>query len=263
MIRELGRISFELDKTISVEWMTKRLAFLAYELQTFVGPEESEHDRLSVLNEFFFKQKKFRSIGDVAHLTDRSDAFRMSRVLGERAGASCVLALIYAYLAEKIGISLEFVDLKPASFLKWTSLENDACRPCYIDITRAGSILSNADLIETLQTRFKKLSISHATVLEPYAFESYLCDYLQDLKTVIAGSADPEILLFIQNTLISYQPSNLYLLGERAVLHRRIGNFKSALADLKRYFAFHERESSPPEFSLLYEELVILLERNK
>ncbi len=263
LIREFSRVSQELDPTTTQDRIVKRLVFLSYDLQMHVAEGASEHERLSVLNRFFFDTHRFKCSAEPTRLTETCESFRLNRVLADRLGAGSVLSLIYAYLAERIGVRLEFVDLKPASFLKWTEKTSSKPRPRYIDMTRSGAILTDDELIETLHTRFKMLSICHANVLEPYAFENYLCDYLHDLKKSLVASGDPEHLLFIQDTLISYQPSNLQLLAERALLHRRIGNFKSALSDLKRYFAFHERSKSPVEFVSLYEELTQLLERHK
>ena len=273
LIREFSRINFELDASVSLDRLVKRVLFLAYELQALIDSGTnsasdttfSERDRLDLLNQFLFKQKSFRCMSEALNTDDPSVVYRLNHILSERAGSATVIALIYAFLAERIGIHLEFVDLKPTSFLKWTERTKSKPRPCYIDIARDGAILSDDELIETLHSRFHfpESSICNASVLEAFTFETYLCDYLRDLKKSLRRTGDPEDLLIIQNTLISYQPSDLQLLGERAVLHRRLGNFKSALSDLKRFFAFHEKEKSPPEFVELYDELTQLLERNR
>jgi hypothetical protein len=55
----------------------------------------------------------------------------------------------------------------------------------------------------------------------------------------------------------------LKFVGERALLHRRLGNFKSSLADLKRYFAFHERAKAPADLVALFDEMMRALESAK
>lgn len=239
--------------------MVKRTQFFAYELQTTVQDALPERDRLAALNRFLFDTKCFKCLTELAHLPRPSDAFRMSRVLAARAGSPMILALLYAFLAERIGVSLEFVDFNPTWFLKW----NDNGRSRYIDVTRAGTTLSNDELIDILQTRYKLSSeASCEGLLEPLTFERFMVEYITDLKSTLSGyDSKPEKLLFLQNALIAYQPSNLLLLTERAAIHRKLGNFKSGLADLKRYFAFHDREKSPVEFSRLHDELVALIDR--
>jgi regulator of sirC expression with transglutaminase-like and TPR domain len=259
LLREVSRFSEHLDPEFHAEWMVKRVQFLSYELQSEIHADHSEAERLGLLNRFFFETKKFKCITDVSKLADPSEAYRLNRVLSERRGAPIALELIYAYLAEKIGVSLDFVDLKPTCFLRW--VENGRSR--FVDITRGGSTLSSDELIETLHTRFRLTSFCNASLLETYSFDTYLADYLRCLKSSIDVGHEPEKLLWLQDNLISYQPSNLQLLGERALLHRRLGNFKHALADLKRYYAFHDRDRSPVELAKLYDELVALLERGR
>ena len=259
LIRELSRISQNLDEAIAAEWMVKRVQFLSYELQSLIPDDATAAERLEAVNKFFFKQKRFQCINDPSKLREPSEAFRLSRVLADRAGAAKVLSLLYAFLAERVGVELSFVDLKPVCFLKWS----DDGRSRFIDLTRSGATLSTEKVIETLHTRFKMTSYCNASLCEPYAFEAFLADYIGELKRVLGGKADPEHLLILQNVLISYKPSDLVLLGERALLHRRLGNFKSALADLKRYFSFHEKAKAPAELGQLHDELTTLLERNK
>lgn len=259
LVREVSRLSHGLDPEMPTEWMVKRTLFFAYELQALVADSLGERDRLAALNRFFFEAKNFKCLTEVAHLHRPSDAFRLSHVLAARAGSPILLALLYAFLAERIGLQLEFVDFNPTWFLKW----NDQGRSRYIDVTRSGATLSNDELIEVLHTRYKLSTESSCEgLLETLTFETYLVEYITDLKSTLSGyDQRPEKLLFLQNALIAYQPSNLQLLPERALIHRKLGNFKSALADLKRYFAFHDREKSPAEFAKLHDELVALIDR--
>ena len=267
LIRELARVSHHLDGTIPAEWMVKRMQFLSYELQAHLhlndhkygSKNDSESERLAALNRFFFGEQGFKCLSEPFRLPEPSSAYRLSHVLTSREGAAPVLELLYAFLAERIGVSLDFVDLKPTCFLRW----RDGGRSRFIDITRSGSTLSSDELIETLHTRFKLTSFCNASLLEIYSFESYLCEYLRELRQSLGPVADPESLLFIQDTLIAYQPSNLNLIGERALLHRRLGNFKSSLSDLKRYFAFHDRSRAPRELVDLHRELTDLLEKRQ
>lgn len=259
LIREISRLSHELDPEMPTDWMIKRTQFFAYELASILPEGLDERERLSFLNGFFFDRKCFKCLTDSASLSRPSDAFRMSRVLAARAGSPMVLALIYAFLAERIEVRLEFVDLKSAWFLCW----KDGARSRYIDITRGGAMLSSDELIAVMQSRCSEGQDNAASsLLETLTFEKFLVAYITDLKRALSGyDLDPAKLLFLQNALIVYQPSNLLLLGDRAILHRKLGNFKSALSDLKRFFAFHDRERAPGELVRLHDELVTLLNR--
>ncbi len=263
LVREVSRLSNELDPEMPTEWMIKRAQFFAYELESILPEELDERDRLAFLNRFFFHTKCFKCLTEMAHLSRPSDAFRMSRVLAARAGAPLVLALLYAFLAERIGITLEFVDFNPAWFLRW----REGGRSRYIDVTRGGATLSSDELIEVLHSRFElstelSTTLSKQNLLEPLTFKHFLIAYISDLKSTLSGyDFEPEKLLFLQNALIAYQPSNLQLLAERAAIYRKIGHFKSALADLKRYFAFHDRDKCTSDLIKLHDEIVTLLDR--
>jgi regulator of sirC expression with transglutaminase-like and TPR domain len=269
ILNEVSRITHRLDPSVPAEWMIKRVQFLAYELQTFIRTVTStealrDAEKLSLLNRFFFSEKKFRCVVETSSTQANApqngqtiEGLRLNKVLSSRVGAPVVLELIYAYLADVIGLTLEFVDLKPICFLKWR--DRDQAR--YIDVSRNGKTLTNDEVIETLSTRFRMTSFSSSQVLETCSATSFTFEYVSSLKQALGAMHDPQTVLFLQDTLIGYQPSNLQLVGERALLHRRLGNLKSALADLKRYFSFHDKTRSPSELINLHSELIQLLEQ--
>ena len=261
LLREASRISARLDAEVTADWIVKRAQFLGYELQAEIeslGIDKSDEEaRLARLNQFFFKEKQFRCLSDVTRLADPSLAYRLNSVISSRSGAPMALELLYAYLADAIGIRLDFVDLSPTCFLRWRC----GMRSRYIDITRGGSTLTSDELLNTLHSRFQMTDLSTTSCLEDRAFENFIADFVLALKATIDVAYEPEIVLFLQNTLIAYQPSELALVGERAFLHRRLGNFKLALSDLKRYFAFHDRDRAPEDLVRLYDELTKLLEQ--
>ena len=262
ILNEVSRVSHRLEPAVPAEWMLKRVQFLAYELQTFISAVSAsdsflDAEKLSLLNRFFFSEKKFRCVGDTSAHALTLEGLRLNRVLSNRVGAPLVLELIYAYLADGIGLTLEFVDLKPICFLKWRG-KNQAH---YIDLSRSGKTLTNDELIETLSSRFRMTSFSSSQVLEACSATNFTFEYVLSLKQAFGAMHDPHTLLFLQDTLIGYQPSNLQLVGERAVLHRRLGNLKSALSDLKRYFSFHDKSRAPSELVNLHNELLHLLEQ--
>jgi regulator of sirC expression with transglutaminase-like and TPR domain len=265
---EVCRISNHLDPEISAEWMMRRVQFFAYELQASLVPilnvsPLDDSQKLAHLNQYFFNAKQFRCATDkeLNHL-------RLSRVLQTRVGTPMMLELLYAYFAEKIGICLQFVDLRPICLLKW----RNGRQTRYIDISRGGALLSSSELIETLQSRFSFNNSSSSTfqanqnekLLEDCSEELFTTEYVTHIKNMIDQLGDlrgrSETALFLQNALISYQPDDVRLVGERALIHRRLGNFKSALSDLKRYFAFHDRKRSSPELIRVHDELMQLLE---
>ncbi|MES2962504.1 MAG: tetratricopeptide repeat protein, partial [Bdellovibrionota bacterium] len=193
------------------------------------------------------------------HVGDPSDSFRLSRVFASRQGSPIVVAMLYGFLAERIGVSLEFVDFRPACFLKW--VDSGHCR--YIDVGRGGSTLASDEVIDLLHSYYQLTTVGLDQLLEVVTFERLLTTYLSQLKQAFAPRKEYEKTLYLQNALIAYQPSNLQLIAERAVLHRKLGHFKSALADLKRFFAFNDRDRAPADLVKLHDDLVTLLDRHR
>ena len=61
--------------------------------------------------------------------------------------------------------------------------------------------------------------------------------------------------LYVLDQIINLQPSETSRWAERAMLNSRRGDRSSALDDLKRFFAFHERESAPAAIVSLFDDL--------
>ncbi|MES2962503.1 MAG: hypothetical protein V4760_01345, partial [Bdellovibrionota bacterium] len=66
LVRELSRISQELEPSVHSEWLLKRALFYSYELNMLVDDSMSERDRLATLNHFFFEEKRFKSLTALA-----------------------------------------------------------------------------------------------------------------------------------------------------------------------------------------------------
>ncbi|MCM2282699.1 MAG: transglutaminase-like domain-containing protein [Bdellovibrionaceae bacterium] len=259
MLQEVSTISSQLDPTTPPDWIVKRVQFLAYDLRTHTSAQSTPQELCDVLNQYFFHEQGFSAIARLQDLLDPAPALLLHRVLTARAGAPAVLSLIYSFLACQIGLRLEFVDLRPTCFLKF--IDQGISR--FIDLTREGHVLSSDDLLESLHTRFHLNAVPASALLDPVPSHRFMTDYLLSLKVAYVRRGEPAALLLIQNALMNCQPSSLQLLGERALLYRRLGQFKNALADLKRYFSFNDREHAPAELIRAYDELRAQLERHR
>lgn len=259
MLQEMSTIGAQIEASVHRDWVVKRVQFFAYELRSHTPSHASPTKLCELLNHYFFNEKGFVAVARLQELPDTAPALLLHRVLASRAGAPAVLSLIYSFLACQIGLRLEFVDLRPTCFLKF--IDNGMSR--FIDLTRQGRVLSSDDLLESLQTRYHLEAVPPSALLDHVPSERFMTDYLLSLKVAYARRGEPEALLLIQNALMAHQPASLQLLGERAILHRRLGHFKNALTDLKRYFSFSDREHAPAEIVRLYDELVTMLERSQ
>jgi regulator of sirC expression with transglutaminase-like and TPR domain len=259
MLKEMSAISAQLDPGVGADWMLKRVQFMAYELRSHTPLEATAFELCETLNDYFFKQKGFKSIPKISEAKDPLACLLLQRVLSSRVGSPAVLSLIYSFLATQIGLKLEFVDLRPTCFLKFVENGNSH----YVDMNGEGRVLTSEALLESLHLRIQMKAIPKEALLEPVSVERFLCEYLGSLKSEYIRRSNLESLLIIQNALLAQQPSSLQLLAERALLYRRLGHFKQALSDLKRYFSFHDKETAPSEVLTVFHELTELVERQK
>ncbi len=259
MIRELSALNAQLDPSIHCDWVVKRVQFYAYELRSLTPLDAKPTEACQILSSFFFEAKGFCAVPKPQELAEPESAYLLHRILSARVGAPAVLSLIYSFLGCQIGLPLEFVDLRPTCFLKF--IENGVSH--FIDLSRRGRIMNSDDLLELLHTRFHMESIPDSALLDSVPSGRFMVEYLSALKMAYIKRSAPESLLIIQNALLVHQPASFQLLGERALLYRRLGNFKSALADLKRYFSFNDRAKAPSEMVRVYDELITLLEKQK
>lgn len=282
----------------------KRALFMAYELEhrlsatdpsaaeapTMIGAANSPRAKLAELNRYFFVELGF-TVGNLPERSQHSLApLNLERVMIERTGAAATVALLYGFLAERIGISLEFVKIAPQIYLRFNDLEQDATTEDatedtvedsaedaiappirrrasqtfnqnksfgvarFIDLSRGGKVLGSHELIEIVQSKFAANDARH-DLLGSHSFESFVVQYLEQAKSQLCFHHEAEKLLFLQNNLIAYQPSAIQLLAERALISRRLGLRREALRDLKRYFTFFDKASAPSELVTLFDEL--------
>jgi regulator of sirC expression with transglutaminase-like and TPR domain len=269
VLRDAASVCAEVDPSTRHEWIVKRMQFFAYDVASLIPSDEPIRERLARLNFWFFGQKRFQAIAVNSSLLER---VTLHTVLAKRVGSPLSIGLLYAYLAQHAGIDLEFANARPAGYLKF--FERGFWR--YVDLMREGKILEGDELLELLQSRFRGrvsgwraaagLGASGAAsddLLETVPHERIVIDYLESLRAALRGRESAEPLLVVQNWLLALQPANFQELGERAILHLRLGHHKSALSDLKRYFSFMSRDRAPAELLRAFDELSALFAKGR
>lgn len=249
LINEICDICTRVEPDVKASSVMRRLQFLGYELNALIGPDDSTSQKFETLNRFFFDVKEF-AVPIEPSFHDPLSLHLLNRVLNTRIGSSRTLAMVYRFLGEQVGLKFEFVDLQPNCYLK--HVENGSSK--FVDFSRRGQSLSSDELLETLQSRAQ----THAevsTLCETVGADHLVVEYLMVLKSAYQHRSNVEPLLMVQNWILEYQPSNMTVIGERAVLLNHLGHYRNAFADLKRYFSFADRASAPKELVMLFEDL--------
>ncbi len=249
LINEICEICTRVEPDVKASSVMRRLQFLGYELTALIESTHSTPQRFETLNHFFFDLKEF-AVPNEPSFHDPLSLHLLNRVLNTRIGASRTLAMVYRFLGEQIGLKFEFVDLQPNCYLK--HVESGLSK--FVDFSRRGQSLTSDELLKTLQSRAQtKTEVS--TLCESVGADHFVVEYLMVLKSAYQDRSNVEPLLMVQNWILEYQPSNMIVIGERAVLLNQLGHYRNAFADLKRYFSFADRGAAPRELVVLFEDL--------
>ena len=198
--------------------------------------------RVDRLNRWFFEEKRFHTLADNGCVAER---VTLHTVISNRIGSPTAIAMLYAFLAEGMGLNLELFAAGPLCVFRF---ECDG-RAWWVDVARRGVISEDGEAMRSLAARPRD-------PLRPLDPQLAFIAYLKALRMAYRMREAAEPLLTIQNWILSCRPEDPEALGERALLLRRLGQKKSALADLTRYFRLTPREQAPPEIPRAYDELL-------
>jgi len=245
MLDDASGVCAELDSFSRAEWLSKRVKFISYELQTRLREISGAREKCHLISDFLFVEKEFKAVQNSDRL-DRRESLLLSEVLASRSANPSVLAFLYWFLAAQSGLLLQFVGSKPTRYLKFI----DAGTVCFIDVLDSGRILCGQQVLDLLNLQMQ---------LEEISPERFLANYFAALKRAYLRLGDMSSVLLVHNHLMARQPSSLHLLGERALLRRAVGDLHGALGDLKRYFSFQDRQSAPAELVRAHDDLSRLI----
>ena len=239
-----------LDPDQKSESLFRKLNFMAYEL-TAQCKDKTEEERLEILNQYFFTTARFQ-IKSFGHNSADERDLLIQDVIEHRSGDALPIALIYLHFARHLDLPIYLINLKNDCTLKWVR----SGRSEFIDLTQSGLVLNENELIQALNKSVKKIKDLGSSCLDILPCKQILQKYLFTLKRLYERTEHLERLLIVLNILLKMEPSQLKLLSQRALLQRDLGLHKEALADIKRYFSFTNKEDAPAELKMAYYELM-------
>lgn len=250
LLPELTKINKLLNTNTDLDSVHRRFQFLIYEFNSLQFCPTSNLDKIKVLNEFIFQKKHF--VLDSPTTNQNSlNSYLIEDALKFKKSSPHILSLIYSILARELNLEVAFVDLKPQCFLK----VKDSNNTYFIDLSRYGQILSSQELLEKISTGLKDIDQLSERICEVLDVKNFLITYLKNLRKNLSLDSQTEDLLKIQNELLQYLPTQLNLIGERALIHYKLNMLRNSILDLKRYFAFQSKENAPTHLVKLYQEL--------
>jgi regulator of sirC expression with transglutaminase-like and TPR domain len=240
----------------------RRIKFLEWEIATLIEKHRPFIASASeLLNVVFFRELRFA-------LCDRSimrrldgDGALFDTVLASRLGPSTLMAILYSWIAEMVARAygdacdfarVELVQATPTEVVRIISRKNTGA-VWLVDLSLQGKRVSEE----------KWSSWCSAPNSNGFCRISWVQGLVRSLTELFKLLEKMPVMslellsaqLYVLDRIIALQPSETSRWAERAMLNTRRGDRSSALDDLKRFFAFHERETAPTAIVSLFDEL--------
>lgn len=244
----------------------RRLQFLGWEITALIEKHRSVDTRASdLLNLIFFRELGFAIGSSPANVVtgrrlDGAGAL-FDTVLATRTGPPTLIAVLYAWIAETVAQNFgEMCDFDRVELVQ--SSPTEVVR--FIERGRPGSVWladlskDGAKIDEEIWSQWCSAPTSNGFCRLTWAqglvrMLTELFKLLEKMPVISLELLSAQ--LFVLDRIMSLQPSETSRWAERAMINTRRGDRTGALDDLKRFFAFHERETAPPAIVSLFDDL--------
>ncbi|MCC6381586.1 MAG: transglutaminase family protein [Dehalococcoidia bacterium] len=169
--------------------------------------------------------------GNSENYADPENSY-LDAVVARRTGLPITLSLVYMEVAQRIGLHCDGVGY-PGNFIVRCGEPGDAL---YVDPFHQGARLDREELLAGLRGR-ELDGMSPDALLLAVTRRQILRRMLTNLYTVFRDKRDVERWLGVVELILRLEPWNATLVGERGMLHYRLGHPALALVDLERYVA--------------------------
>lgn len=228
------------------EAIEKRLQFLAWEATSSVVAEREQGVPASeALLMLFFDRLGFQIVETGADPL-------LDVVLGRRRCPPRIGAMLFAWMAELVaqvyGEACDFkrvhlIESAPSFVVRFLDHKESGA----VDLRHLGQRAQRVREEEWTRWCFATAGFPRLSWVQG------LVGALQELQSALLL---PVAKIVVLDQLIALQPSQTKRWAERALLHQACGESTRALEDLKRFFAFNERESAPATVVALYDSLL-------
>lgn len=240
----------------------RRLRFLGWEVEALIAKHRPQFESAhALLSHIFFQELGFVTSDEADLRRYEGSAALLDNVLARRIGPASLIAILYSWLSEMVARSydsacdysrVEPVHGTPTEVVRVIPRKNLG-EVWLVDLSRGAARVDESIWSPWCATAkpegFTRISFVVGLVrslTEMFRLFEKMSNLTLDLLTA---------QLYVLDQIISLQPSETSRWAERAMLNTRRGNRTGALDDLKRFFAFHERESAPSAIITLFDDL--------
>lgn len=240
----------------------RRLMFLGWEVETLIQKLRPQfNSALELLNSIFFSKLSFSISNELDRYGFDESGALLESILAKRRGPPILTSILYAWIAESVERAygdrsdfsrVELVQGTPTQVVRLIP-RNDNGEVWLVDLSKSGARVVESEwhpwCASNKSEGFTRLTWAQGLV-KGLTELFKLLEKIPDLSLDLLSAQ-----LFVLDQIITLQPSETGRWAERAMLNTRRGDRSSALDDLKRFFAFHERESAPPAIVSLFDDL--------
>lgn len=207
--------------------VARALDLIADAVRAYAG-ETRDADELSHAIDY----QLFTVLGFHGNTDDYSDPENsyLDLVVERRIGLPITLSLVYMEVAQRIGLLCEGIGY-PGHFIVRCGGEEAGI---LVDPFHQGARLDRQELLAGLRSQ-RLNGVSPESLLAAVTRRQMLQRMLRNLHDVFKDSRDIPRWRSIVDLLLCLEPWNARLVGERGMLHYRLGNPQAALTDLEQY----------------------------
>ena len=184
--------------------------------------------------------------GNTEDYADPANSY-LDQVVERRAGIPITLSLVYMEVAQRIGLQCDGIGY-PGHFIVRYGGPQD---PVYVDPFQQGARIDCAELLARLRS-LKIGSANPETFLAAVTRRQVLQRMLNNLHAIFRDRRDLDRWYAVLELQLRLEPWNAALVGERGMLHYRLGRVDEAFRDLEAYVSSGDRlETSTGAIRLL------------
>lgn len=184
------------------------------------------------INQVLFEDLKLEGKSEkYKQIIDDPNRYYVDIVLEKKIASPLILTVIYAILAEQLGIEFETISLASFYFLKVKNGDSDF----YIDPFDRGKFLNDEEFHKKFRTTMQKNRMLSANLYEVVASDQLVAKIIQQLKHIYILKNNSVEALRAVELLTAIFPDSPELSRDRGILYCEMEYFSKAMDDLRYY----------------------------
>lgn len=199
--------------------------------------------KADIINKVLFNDFEMVGKSDkVKQIIDDPNRFYLHSVIENKVSSSLSLTILYAILANQVGIPFECLALPSTYLLKISDIDFDF----YIEPFDGGKFLTEEEFQKKFKTSVQKNKMLSTKLFEKTNLAQLVSKLVQQLKHIYIIKGNAAVALRAVEILTALYPNSPEHTRDRGILYCEMEYFSKAVEDLKYYL---ERRPQAEDFS--------------